>query len=472
MARLPRFIRPMLAKPGRPFDSQEHLFEVKWDGIRAMVYRDQDRYRILSRQGRELSDQFPELAFFQELAPGSVLDGELVVLDQGKPALPLVQARQQTQAAEKIRTLARAIPATYIVFDQLFEGYRSLMGQPLMRRRERLAGTVAGAGQERFIVSAGIVGPGRAFYQEVVRACLEGVVAKRLSSRYLPGRRSDGWLKIKWHVRPATISPGHSQAACEERTTKRTPRPVAGFDFAEQVSGELGVGLHLEIEHPGYHEIRPVLKRVGEREPRVDGPGRHHLEGHPGPVDLLHEGRRLLGVIAPHIVVVRVVVVRVPLHPIVFSAAFLGRGRPVSVRVERLHVEIGPDSALLTGLRHLQRVAPNARGHALGPDQVDRLANRVDAAAVHHVFVGRPAVRKQHGDAPVDQALDRVVHRRLVGRQRPDSVGHDLHLRRAILIELEYRLMGGGAGLNRVDTARLGQFEGFEDLGFGVVFLE
>ena len=131
MVRLPRFIRPMLARPGRPFDSQEHLFEVKWDGIRAMVYRDQDSYRILSRRGRELSDQFPELAFFQELTPGSVLDGELVVLDHGKPALPLVQARQQTQAAQKIGVLARGIPATYIIFDQLFEGYRSLIDQPL-----------------------------------------------------------------------------------------------------------------------------------------------------------------------------------------------------------------------------------------------------------------------------------------------------------------------------------------------------
>ena len=220
MARLPRFIRPMLAKPGRPFDSQEHLFEVKWDGIRATVYRDQDRYRILSRQGRELSDQFPELAFFQDLAPGSVLDGELVVLEHGRPALPLVQARQQTQAAEKIRTLAKTIPATYIVFDQLFEDYRSLMGQPLVRRRERLARTVARAGQEHFILSAGIVGPGMAFYRQVVRARLEGVMAKRLNGRYLPGRRSDGWVKIKWHVRSQMIVPDQAEAACEDKAAR------------------------------------------------------------------------------------------------------------------------------------------------------------------------------------------------------------------------------------------------------------
>ncbi len=199
---LPAFIRPMLAKPGRPFDSQEHLFEVKWDGIRATVYVERDGYRIMSRQRQVITDRFPELGFLAELRPGTVLDGELVVTQGGKPDFTLVAARCQLRAEHKIRTHARTGPATYIVFDQLFDGYRSLMDQPLVRRRETLAKTVARAGQEPLIVSAGIVGPGTAFYQQVVREQLEGVVAKRLTSRYLPGRRSDAWLKIKWLARP------------------------------------------------------------------------------------------------------------------------------------------------------------------------------------------------------------------------------------------------------------------------------
>ena len=64
------------------------------------------------------------------------------------------------------------------------------------------------------IVSAGIVGPGTAFYQQVVREQLEGVVAKRLTSRYLPGRRSDAWLKIKWLARPPPDFAGQPRAAC------------------------------------------------------------------------------------------------------------------------------------------------------------------------------------------------------------------------------------------------------------------
>ncbi len=87
------------------------------------------------------------------------------------------------------------------------------MDQPLVRRRETLAKTVARAGQEPLIVSAGIVGPGTAFYRQVIREQLEGVVAKRLTSRYLPGRRSNAWLKIKWLARPPPDFAGQPRAA-------------------------------------------------------------------------------------------------------------------------------------------------------------------------------------------------------------------------------------------------------------------
>ena len=197
MKRLPTFIRPMLAVRGSPFDSEDHLFEVKWDGIRAMVYLDRDGYRIASRHGRQLRDQFPELAFFNDLAPGTVLDGELVVLRGGKPALGLVQARQQAQAALKIHYLAKATPAIYVAFDLPFCRHRSLMDYPLARRREALRTALAGADGKALVYSEGVVGPGKAFYERVIQEGLEGVVAKRLASPYRPGRRTDAWLKIK-----------------------------------------------------------------------------------------------------------------------------------------------------------------------------------------------------------------------------------------------------------------------------------
>ena len=204
------------------------------------------------------------------------------------------------------------------------------------------------------------------------------------------------------------------------------PGPFAAVDLLQALDGDLHVGLDLEVEHPGDDEIGPVAIGVGKRHPRRDGPGRHHLERHPGLLDRLHEGRRLLGIVAPHVVVVGVVVGRVPAHPVVFLPPLLGRGRPVAVHVEGLHVEIGVELVLLAGHGHVQRVAADAGGHALGLDQVDHLPDHVDLAAVHHVRVGHPAVRIDQRGAHVDLALDLLVHLGLVLEQRDADHGLDL----------------------------------------------
>ena len=194
---LPTFIRPMLAQRGQPFDSREYLFEVKWDGIRALAFVDQTGYRLMSRHGRQLTDAFPELAPLADLPPGSVLDGELVVLQHGRPLLSLVQGRQLLRAAHKVRVRSQTTPATYLVFDQLFDRYRSVLNEPLDVRRRIMRETLGRAGQERLVASEGVVGAGTVFYEEVVSRQLEGVMAKRRDSLYQPGRRSGAWLKIK-----------------------------------------------------------------------------------------------------------------------------------------------------------------------------------------------------------------------------------------------------------------------------------
>ncbi len=197
MPSLPTFVRPMLARPAEPFDSPEHLFEVKWDGMRALVFAEGQSHRIVSRRGNDLTEQFPELASLAELPPGTALDGELVVLRAGRPEFALLATRHQVRAVQRIRLLARTTPAVLVAFDLLYCDYRSVMHEPLVERRERLHAMLEDAGQPRLVFSAGLVGAGRAFYRQVIDRQLEGVVAKRLSSRYLPGRRSEAWLKIK-----------------------------------------------------------------------------------------------------------------------------------------------------------------------------------------------------------------------------------------------------------------------------------
>ncbi len=198
---LPTFVRPMLAQPGRPFDSDQHLFEIKWDGIRALAYVEDGRYRLVSRHGLALGALFPELAEIADLPPGTLLDGELVVLRRGRPDLSLVQSRHGLRSAHKIRLRAQTTPATYIVFDQLYDEYRPLLGIPLSVRRDilcsNLPNNLGRASPPRVVFSQGVLGAGRAFFGQVVDRQLEGVVAKRLDSLYRPGRRDGAWIKIK-----------------------------------------------------------------------------------------------------------------------------------------------------------------------------------------------------------------------------------------------------------------------------------
>jgi DNA ligase D-like protein (predicted ligase) len=194
---LPVFIPPMLAKLGTAFDSDQHLFEIKWDGTRTLAFLGQDGYRLLNRRRLEMTARYPEFAFLAELPEGLVLDGEMVVLKNGKPDFGLLQSREHSRARLKVRTLARTLPATYIVFDLLYEKYQSLMDQPLLTRRERLRELVQHWQRPQIVLSEGVIGPGQAYFREVVGQGLEGVIAKRLESRYMPGKRTDAWIKIK-----------------------------------------------------------------------------------------------------------------------------------------------------------------------------------------------------------------------------------------------------------------------------------
>ncbi len=187
----------MLAQPGVPFDSSQHLFEIKWDGTRVLAFVEQGGYRLVNRHRADVTDRYPELGFLNDLPVGTALDGEVVVLRQGKPDFGLLLSRNQTRASFRIQFLARVLPVTYVVFDLLYERYKSLLAQPLGTRRKRLEKLIQGCAHPRLVFSQGVVGPGKAFFAEICRLGLEGMMAKRLVSRYRPGRRTGAWIKIK-----------------------------------------------------------------------------------------------------------------------------------------------------------------------------------------------------------------------------------------------------------------------------------
>lgn len=198
MIELPRFLSPMLAVLGdAPFDSDAHLFEWKWDGFRAFVRRGPDGLTILSRRERDLRPRFPDLDFLDALPEGTILDGEIVALEDGKPNFELLLSRERTRAGDQVDRLARSRPVLFVAFDILYADGERLTDCTLLERREALRPLVAQLGHPRALFSEGIVGPGRKLYEDAVGRELEGIVAKRTTSRYLPGKRTEDWIKIK-----------------------------------------------------------------------------------------------------------------------------------------------------------------------------------------------------------------------------------------------------------------------------------
>ena len=193
---LPATIQPMLARLVRlPFDSENHLFELKWDGIRALAFIDGGRTRLQNRNLDDITNHFPELRKLASSVEGDrvILDGELVCFDdEGHPSLGRMQERIRRQ--EKGRTV-RTPAAHFIAFDLLMVNGTSLIDEPLVQRKNILHDVL----QPTKLAQACefIESDGKDFFQATCDLGLEGMMAKEKAGRYLPGRRSPSWLKVK-----------------------------------------------------------------------------------------------------------------------------------------------------------------------------------------------------------------------------------------------------------------------------------
>jgi len=190
-----RLYEPMLAKSvERAFTSNDWIFEIKWDGIRAISYVDHG-LSILSRNGKELKSNFPELEELKTLASNVVLDGEIVVMREGRADFQTLIERSNAANPRDIDYMASKFPATYVVFDILEKDGNPLVAVPLLERKKILAESLKESAN--VVLSLFVEGDGEAYYEAAVRKGIEGVMAKKKTSLYEPGVRSDGWLKIK-----------------------------------------------------------------------------------------------------------------------------------------------------------------------------------------------------------------------------------------------------------------------------------
>ena len=197
---MPKQLRPMLAtlSTSLPRDEEAWAYEIKWDGVRAIAYSEGGHLRLESRTLREITSHYPEL---RAIGPAlgstdAVLDGEVVAFDDaGRPSFERLQSRMNLASEAAVRRRMADIPVTYLIFDLLYLDGRSLVDLPYAERREQLdALKLEGPSWQ---TPRSHRGEGKALLDLTRERDLEGLVAKRLDSRYLPGRRSRAWLKVK-----------------------------------------------------------------------------------------------------------------------------------------------------------------------------------------------------------------------------------------------------------------------------------
>ena len=203
-SQFPQSIKPMLAgHSDRPFDDKNWVFEVKWDGVRAILLHNKAKAitELQSRNGKDITHRYPEITNAINAAIKSdesiVLDGEIVVLNkEGVPDFQMHQKRMNVESQRDIQFLSNETPATYFVFDILYVDGRNVEELQLLDRRKILDSVIA-EDSKRIRISEYIEEKGKALFKSVIESHLEGIVAKNKHSKYHQGLRSSAWLKIK-----------------------------------------------------------------------------------------------------------------------------------------------------------------------------------------------------------------------------------------------------------------------------------
>ncbi len=239
----------MLATAGHlPPDDRGWAYEMKWDGVRVIAFVEQGTVQLWSRTGRDVTHSYPEL---QELAGAvgaarAVLDGEIVAFGGGEwPSFEALQQRINISSPAQIRLAAAQVPVSYLAFDLLCLDGRPLLDEPYAGRRALLDG-LGLSGRHCQTPPSFTDVTGAELVAVSKQHGLEGIVAKRLSSRYDPGKRSPAWRKIKNVYRQEAVvggwKPGEGNREGLIGSLLIGVQGAAGLDYA----GHVGTGFTQE----------------------------------------------------------------------------------------------------------------------------------------------------------------------------------------------------------------------------------
>lgn len=256
---LNRFVEPMLSETqDKPPASDDYVFELKWDGIRALITYEEGKIKMQTRNQIDITAQFPELLDGEKAfrATTAVFDAEIVSLDtEGKPIFKKVIHRMQARGESNIQKMSRTSPCYCYVFDCLYLDGRSLINEPLTKRKEWLKDVIRFDTPYRV---SEVVEDGEALFQAAAAHGLEGIMAKKRDSKYLPGKRSDCWYKVKVRQSAEVLIIGYTKGKGDRGQT------FGALHIAERVGhelhyrGKVGTG----FDDATIKEVLNTLKKV------------------------------------------------------------------------------------------------------------------------------------------------------------------------------------------------------------------
>ncbi len=266
-------IEPMLANSDKkPPTSDDFLFEVKWDGIRATIILDEGQMRIISRGHRDVSKQFPELLIPDKAFRGTcaVFDTEIVCLEEdGRPSFKQVINRLMQRSETGIERGKQKYPVVCYVFDCLYLDGRPIMHEPLTKRREWMADAVRKDSPYRVSEA---VDEGMALFEAAKTLGLEGIIAKDRTSAYLPGKRSNTWLKIKTRQTMDCVIIGYTKGKGDRSSLFGALHIGEQNGDGLEYRGKVGTGYDFAMMKTIFTEIQKMqpIKRMIKQKPLDD----------------------------------------------------------------------------------------------------------------------------------------------------------------------------------------------------------
>lgn len=251
-----------------PFDDDGWIYEVKWDGVRALAVCEEETV-LVSRNRRDITGTYPELADIhrQLVAVDAVVDGEIVAMSGGRPSFERLQGRINLQNERDIKAAMSHTPVSFVAFDVLYLDGHSLLNQPLEDRKAALSELIVPS--DRIQASDCVEREGVALFEAARAQGLEGIVAKKLGCPYRPGRRSKEWLKVKTILEADLVIGGWTKGEGSRSQTFGALLVGAYDDGDLRFLGAVGTGFSDRM----LAEVLPKLRELEVKErPFVDDP--------------------------------------------------------------------------------------------------------------------------------------------------------------------------------------------------------